>query len=1380
MAETLLGKSGRRKSFSFFHSHSHQLSSSSSNSCSGSGSGSTSTAAAAHDRSASDELPTLKRARRNSSFFGSRDPSPKGPTPNVLRRPQTSESEVMFGAPDALKQKRKSLQLSKRSSVFGSFRSLQSFEDDDRALATQRSRGPSIDDSYNYNSNNADVNITNLSSSHTRRLLGHVVLHHGEVQTAGTMWRKRNHYLVLTDTHLIRFKSQHKAADFFPTITVPSTRPTPVNRQSVVSVASLQDHTVSAHSGDVAAIALNSIVSVNGLEEGRNQTTIELSYLDDRTNKAALMAIQLTDPDEQNLWLIGIRAAAQSARTAEPLPFETKAVEYVARILEQDRDYDPEYFNIFRVVQRSSKQNIRTSADDLGKLSATMCYLAIGLHKIHLIPLQKGSSRSSLISLNELDLGASLGLMSLTFLMVHSGDDRFQLTFRVPLQSPIQVNLASVHSTDIALWIRQRTEFLRPLWLHQPYELMVPPDVADEDLSPVTALDEDFGCFDRTLIAYSASYDIDTSNIRYTIDLECEDAPCLRLLSPASKKRSHYNVLELLAVMRALRYNESFCSISFSGISLDALQSCRDRFGPDWNAFTTRAGAQVSIAGQDRLSVLSQEIRALALKSRRLRRLDFSFCLSRIPISDRGARDPGCGIPEAIFPLCRRQLTNVDWIVLNGIKLGDSDLDYIVDAASQRASHLRALEVGDCGLSVHDLDLVLSTLTAQETTLEAVNISGIQGRLSPELFHQQIGYFGQIRKINLTRVARTSGVEPLIAPETLLNWRLEELSLSQTAVNKETVESIAAYLVSDRSSSLRILRFDQCGLTGADVATFLHCMTRPADQVRNLHLHVSENHLDTNYGLLFKAIADNNTPTHMSMRMIDFKKEDHFRELIEALRKNTSLKYLDISKASLPYDAGPETCEALQLMFEENETLEELDISGEYAHLDVARYGIGLNQALTGLKKNKSLKVLRIEHQKLGLQGANTLASVLEENTSLQEVYCENNDMNLQSFTVLVNALQRNDSITFLPDMNADRHQSLERVRREFINVKRDASSHQPNLATTSIRRSIHAAITIGQPSGGHKLAKSNLAVRAQKDGHYLPAATLLESSSSESMGQEVESTLRSLNRKWDIEVDRLHRYLYKNYCSLHGIPFDSAEYRDYSDVNIVDDSPPVTSASLTAALGELDINAIPHESIVIPRFDSEKDAMEEHSSSGSSSPVVTMSSVNSTPTVESLKYMDALQSLSPASSASDKAFLTTTSTTTATTKNYSASQHSSSPQLSLPVPPFFGAPPPPKDNRAASIHSNGSSSNMSTSTGPRAPSFRSTGGSGGSSSNTSSLRKLLTSRPTSAMRGMRQISNSSHMNSGNFSSSRKKPMTKSVISDEPPRIIWSPPEVNL
>lgn len=680
---------------------------------------------------------------------------------------------------------------------------------------------------------------------------------------------------------------------------------------------------------------------------------------------------------------------------------------------------------------------------------------------------------------------------------------------------------------------------------------MVPRELQNDENFPPVALDEDYGCFDRTLVAYSASYDVDTSNIRYTIELDCEDAPCFRLLRPASSKTPRYGALELIAVMRALRYNESFQSISFRGINLDALQGLRDIHGVDADVHLDRTGSLVHIPGQSNLSVLSQEVRALALKSIRLRRLDFSYCLTRTPTLDKGSRDPGCGIPEAIFPVCRRGLTSVDWVVLNGIRLGESDLDYLVDAASQKCSRLRALEVGDCGLSVHDLDLILSTIVAQESSLEAINISGVQGRLNPDVLQQYIGYFGQIRKINLSRISRTSGTEPLITAEMLFNWRLEELVLSRTAVNRETVDSIATYLASDRSQSLRMIRLDQCGLSGEDVAMFMHSMSTRPDSPRSLHLHVNENRLDNGCSFLFDAIAKNMTPSHLSMQMIDFKKEEHFRQLVDALRKNRSLRYLDISKASLPYDAGPETCRMLQLMFEENGTLEALDISGESAHLDVARFGIGLNLALTGLKKNTSLKVLRIEHQKLGLQGANTLASVLEENQSLREVHCENNDINLQSFTVLVNGLQCNRTLLSLSCMDRDRVMSLDKVRREVDNVRLDASTVQ-NSTTNSIRRSFHVAMGVRPSNTNHRLTKpppSNPSASPQEPS---PLST-----------QNVDLVLQSLQRRWDSEIARLRRYLLRNYNAVHGI-----EDNDIDDA--ASDGRPATAASLGTMLENL------------------------------------------------------------------------------------------------------------------------------------------------------------------------------------------------------------------
>lgn len=32
---------------------------------------------------------------------------------------------------------------------------------------------------------------------------------------------------------------------------------------------------------------------------------------------------------------------------------------------------------------------------------------------------------------------------------------------------------------------------------------------------------------------------------------------------------------------------------------------------------------------------------------------------------------------EALMPLCRRGLTNIDWFIFNGIELVEADLDYL-------------------------------------------------------------------------------------------------------------------------------------------------------------------------------------------------------------------------------------------------------------------------------------------------------------------------------------------------------------------------------------------------------------------------------------------------------------------------------------------------------------------------------------------------------------------------------------------------------------------------------------------------------------------------------------------------------------------------------
>jgi hypothetical protein len=1082
----------RRKSLSIFRPTLPTVSTGSSDDSSGRGGGS--------EGSGGGGNVLQKKGGRPLSIFASRS-TPSSPS---LPSYEAANSEKAGFSESPKLRARAALQKGSRSSVFGSLKSSRPSEDDD-ALTKTESKGSSTNESRD------------LPGAMQAGLFGNAVLHHGEIQSMGGMFRKRNHYLVLTETHLLRFKGQAKAAEMYPVIPTSVGRSSG-HRSSMASFGSNSDMSTSLISDIVDGIALNQIIATSKLDDGRPYFSIEVSHLEDATHKASSLSMQLNDPREADLWLAAIRNAAAKARTKHGYDFPPTTLTYVAQALEHDRDYDPRHFQLFRVVQRTANKSIsRSSTDDLAKLNTSTFYLAIGINSIHLVPMKKSWDRSSTSSLQDLETPSSFGVITLASMSLQPGDDTFQLAFRIPLQNTFTLFLASAKAKDIVLWVKNRAEYLRPEWVHQPFAFFAPKELED-DMALSETSEEEHKCFDRTLIAYGAGFNVDVSRICYSVDYSCEDAPCFKLLRPSN---SAYSALELLAVLRALRYNESFTSISFAGIKLDVLQGLYDPYGVDIDALYTRSGVATNLTNQEELPLLSQEIRALALKSRRLRRFDFSYSLSMRHRVESDIGTKACGIPEALVPLCKKILTNVDWLVLNGVRLGDSDLDYLVDAASQRVCHLRALEIGNCGLSVHDIDVLLSTLAVQESTMEVIDISGVQGRFSSELFQRQIGYFGHIRKLNLTRVQKTAGPEPLIAPETLQTWRLEELQLNHTVVNQETVDSIAAYLTNPKSDSLHELGLNQCGLTGKDLATFFEAMSRDRGPPRDMHVSASENRLKLGYHILFEIIGQNKTPTHLTMRMIEFEKEHHFRQLVQALQKNTALKVLDISKASLPYDAGEETCQALQKMFEQNSSLEELDISGEQAHLDSARFGIGLNLALTGLKKNKTLKMLKIEHQNLGMQGANTLAEVLEANDFLVEIHCENNDINLQSFTVLVNGLQKNRSVTYMPSMSRDREKSLEKVKRE-IHAMNKSSDLSPPSSGSSIKRTL-----TGVMSG--KTSRPSL---TQGSVNPIPAYT----------DQDIKAAVDALNQKWDAEVERMQSYLLRNYHLAHGLPWGNDE----------------------------------------------------------------------------------------------------------------------------------------------------------------------------------------------------------------------------------------------
>lgn len=1052
-----------------------------------------------------------KRRRRSLRIFYPRSSTPEvasvsssTPSPiesRVYDRPDGSPSTGDGSSP---KVRPRVLSRPNRNSVFGSLRSLHSLDEDEKALTKSDSKSSSLQ-------GDADSPGKGMFGSHVKR--------GAEVQVTGTsIWkRSQSQYIVLTESHLVRFKSQAKASEMFPIIPLGS-KNIP-NRNSISTMGSYSDMQFGAYMDITQGVALDEVIAVHRVEDGRPHFAIEVSYLDEQGKRSSALQLNFNTPKDAETWTVAIREHAAIRRAQNTQTYQQKTLEYLARMLDKERDYNPLHFRVFKVVQRSPvRQASRSPSDDSSKNTSSVCYFVIGLNRVHFVPIPRISGRSSSTSLSELEAPSSFGITSLTSVRIHQKDDTFDLYFRTPLRQPYVASLASYDASQIALWLRFASEYLRPEWVVQPFVFDVPTGLEDQ-MDPPTFPSEDNNCFDRTLIAFCSALDVDTSRIYYSVDYNCEDAPCFRLLPPATG--FVYSITELLAVLRALRYNECFTSISFANINLGSLRSVYDPFGDSDDSLCTRSGAIVDVPGHANLSVLQQELRALALKSRKLRRFDFSHTMPSLRDGSMSS-----GIPEALTPLCKKSLTNVDWITLTGIRLSDNDIDYLVDAASERQCHIRALEIGECGLSVHDVDVLLTTLGIHDNTMEVLDISGAQGRFSPELFQRAIGAFSRIRRLNLTRVQKTAGPEPLIAPEILLSWRLESLHLSGMYLNEQSVDTISTYLASSKSELLRELFINQCGLTGKDLAIFFQSMMREPGIGRNMHVSASENRLGNGSSFLCRCIANNQTPTSITMRMVDFEKEYQFRELATAVAHNKTIRSLDIAQASLPYDASMETCEALKEMFARNDVLEELDISGDMAHLDVARFGIGLNIALLGLENNTALKLLRIEHQNLGLQGANTLAGVIESNKCLIEIHCEHNDINLQSFTVLVNALKRNKTLLYLPAQSADRTRSIEKMKEEIETVDKCDEPQSPRIGT--FKKSFHAVVP-------------------KAPRHRRQSSTVSDHSNGSFTQQDINDLVRTLEERWNAQTARQQQYLLRNYQLATGLTLEELESKSES-----------------------------------------------------------------------------------------------------------------------------------------------------------------------------------------------------------------------------------------
>jgi hypothetical protein len=138
--------------------------------------------------------------------------------------------------------------------------------------------------------------------------------------------------------------------------------------------------------------------------------------------------------------------------------------------------------------------------------------------------------------------------------------------------NPVTLELASRYYRQIIRVFGKADRHLKPAW---------PQTWQSREIFRISGLKEpqylipreDYGSLRRTLDAFTAAYRCNT--VDWEINWKSEFSPEFRLLVP--RDGGLYSALQLLAVLKALRYNDYFNSLSFREVDLTALWNCFDK-----------------------------------------------------------------------------------------------------------------------------------------------------------------------------------------------------------------------------------------------------------------------------------------------------------------------------------------------------------------------------------------------------------------------------------------------------------------------------------------------------------------------------------------------------------------------------------------------------------------------------------------------------------------------------------------------------------------------------------------------------------------------------------------------------------------------------------
>lgn len=344
------------------------------------------------------------------------------------------------------------------------------------------------------------------------------------------------------------------------------------------------------------------------------------------------------------------------------------------------------------------------------------------------------------------------------------------------------LELASKYYRQIVITFMKADRFLKPCWPTglQTVEIFRVSGLTDPQL---LIAGDNYGGLHRTLDAFLTAYHCPP--VEWEINWKTAYAPEFRLLPP--KAGGSYANLQLLAVMRSLRYNGYFNSISFAGVDLSGLWEKLDTAGRTPIPYMNRsclALSEVELGHVKVGSLLHKEIHAMAFCSETIRQINFTDCFTeknirRNVLSSQGG--PGFLFP--ILNLLELGLTKCNRLLLGGNYLRPADIHSLVEALMTQQVEIQALDISNCGLSDLALRDIFEVLFHQSTSLQALNVSGNRGRIHASMVANLCQAILDLRKLNVAGVIMGDIPGPLFSFDTLSRFEyLEELDLSQYKV----------------------------------------------------------------------------------------------------------------------------------------------------------------------------------------------------------------------------------------------------------------------------------------------------------------------------------------------------------------------------------------------------------------------------------------------------------------------------------------------------------------------------------------------------------------------------------------------------------------------